>query len=97
MRAAADGAEPVQHGHADLRPRLRRDDVRPRSTLHDSDVDRDAALVVVERVQADHLPRELLDRARALAAGRARMRRTAANVEPEAAEALAGGLQSTSR
>src|SRR5439155_12012063 len=61
------------------------------------DVHRDSALVVDESVQREHLVRELLDRADAFLAMRPGVCGAARDRQPEAAQALARGLQVAAR
>src|SRR5919204_1226059 len=77
----------------DLSVRFRGDDVLARSAANDADVDGDAALVVVQGVQRQDLVRELLGRADAFGAMRARVGGTAGDRQSEPAEPFPRDLE----
>jgi hypothetical protein len=74
--------------HVDAGLGLGRDDVLRRAAANHTDIYGDAARVVVQVVQGEHLVRELLDGADALLAVGAGVRGAAGDRETEAAQPL---------
>ena len=100
---AADGASmrsasaSVRHADVHVRLGFGRDDVWPRPTAHDPDVDRRPDVVVIQRVQRQHLLRQLVDRADALLRLDTGVRGAALDAHHVVTRALARGLQRAAR
>ena len=85
------------HAHVHLRLSFGRDDVGPRPTAHDPDVDRRPDVVVIQRVQRQHLLRQLVDRADALLRLDTGVRGATLDAHHVVTRALARGLQRAAR